>query len=92
MLYNYLVEEMRKAGFEDEDKNFMYNNDKGVEFPDYLWDTLYRYSDEKIEFDLTSEEVFDSPGYTAYSIAVAVVYLDNPKVKVESFLFLASIC
>lgn len=88
MVLGYLMEKLDLAHFWDEDVDcYLVYNDEGIEFTDFLETILADYTLEKIEYDVTEKQAVDSPGYDAYSVAIAVAYLDRPKVEVESIIF-----
>lgn len=69
----WLEQELEKMGFwNDENDCWKYSNDEDVTFETALENLLNDYEDEAINYDITSEQVFDSPGLDIYCYAVSV--------------------
>lgn len=69
----WLEQELEKMGFwNNENDCWKYSNNEDITFETALENLLNDYEDEAINYDITSEQVFDSPGLDIYCYAVSI--------------------
>ncbi len=80
--------EMDKAGFWDGDRWNEYN-EKGETFEDIASDVMSNYDSECMwDYDVTHEQVFDSPGMNIYATAISIAFYSNEENEVLSYSLL----
>lgn len=92
----WLKQKLEKMGFwNNENDCWKYSNDEDVTFETALKNLLndYDYENEAINYDITSEQVFDSPGLDIYCYAVSVaIPFDVTFARSQVLLFTVYIC
>lgn len=69
----WLEEELKKMGFwNDENNCWKYSNNNDITLETALENLLNDYEDRPINYDIISEQVFDSPGLDIYCYAVSI--------------------
>lgn len=73
-------------------ESYMMYNEQGQELPDRLISLLANYSDSGFEYDVTTEQVFDSCGLNIYTISIAAAtFEEGKKPEVECIVFTAKV-
>ena len=90
----WLEQELEKMGFwNDGNDCWKYSNNEDVTFETTLENLLNDYEDEAINYDITSEQVFDSPGLDIYCYAVSIATpFSTTFARSQALLFTVCIC
>ena len=90
----WLEQELEGMGFwNDENDYWKHSNDDDVTFETALENLLNDYEDEAINYDITSEHVFDSPvlDIICYAVSIATPFTGT-FARSQSLLFTVYIC
>lgn len=94
VINTWLEQELEKMGFWNEKNDcWKYSNDEDITFETALENLLNDYEGEAINYDITSEQVFDSPGLDIYCYAVSIATPFSTKIAhSQALLFTVYVC
>lgn len=90
----WLEQELEGMGFwNDENDYWKYSNDEDMMFQSALEELLDAYDEEEINYDITSEQVFDSPGLDiiCYAVSIATPF-SGSFARAQALLFTVYVC